>query len=109
MWTIHSFYSDIGRNKMAEKKFIIDNGFSTDADSEITGNLSVSGTIDAGAVTVNGSPLAGGTGASKVPTTSTTPENPVSGDQWFNTNTLTLYVYYVDSNSVGAWVEVGGA
>ena len=39
---------------MAEK-FIIDNGFSTDADSEITGNLSVSGTVDASAFTVNGS------------------------------------------------------
>ena len=42
---------------MSERKFIIDNGFSTDADSEITGNLSVSGTVDASALTVNGSPL----------------------------------------------------
>ena len=165
---------------MAEKKFIIDNGFSTDADSEITGNLTVSGTIDASAFTVNGSALtSGGTGGGSsysdsdvstflngnidghlipdtnitydlgspekkfrylyldsstmflgddaissngttlqmngqpiigaVPTTATTPETPVSGDQWFNPATLTLYVYYVDSNSVGAWVEVGGA
>lgn len=53
---------------------------------------------------MNGQPIIGA-----VPTTATMPENPVSGDQWFNPATLTLYVYYVDSNSVGAWVEVGGA
>lgn len=45
---------------MAERKFIIDNGFSTDADSEITGSLSVSGTVDASAFTVNGSALTAG-------------------------------------------------
>ena len=53
---------------------------------------------------MNGQPIIGA-----VPTTATTPENPVSGDQWFDPATLTLYVYYVDANSVGAWVEVGGA
>ena len=209
---------------MAEKKFIIDNGFSTDADSEITGNLSVSGTVDASAFTVNGSAFTasglanvtdagygadvngklavsggidmdigttltleagtanfsqstvvfnnatvagldnetvgldnitnavygvdvtgkvaatdgmdvdiGGTitasactldftsstvnfsGATvagldaKASTSASQPTSPNSGDIWFDGSTLTMYVYYVDSNSVGAWVEVGGS
>ena len=212
---------------MAEKKFIIDNGFSTDADSEITGSLTVSGTVDASAFTVNGSPLSSGSGGSlsnvtdasyganvngklavsggidmdigttlkleagtanfsqstvvfsgatvagldnetvgldnitnsaqgvnvtgkvaatdgmdvdiggsitaqgctvdlsnstvvfsgatvsgidaSVSTSASQPSSPNSGDVWFDGSTLTMYVYYVDSNSVGAWVEVGGA
>ena len=78
--------------------------------------VSIGGTIDAQACTVdlrqstvlfNGATV-GGLDA-KASTSYSQPSNPGSGDIWFDGSTLTMYVYYVDSNSVGAWVEVGGA
>ena len=40
----------------------------------------------------------------KTVTSPTPPSTPANGDQWFNTNDGTLYIYYIDANS-SQWVE----
>lgn len=38
----------------------------------------------------------------------TTPTTPVSGSRWFDTITLTEYIWYIDTNS-SQWIEVMGS
>ena len=49
----------------------------------------------------------GGGGGASVTVSSTSPESPASGDMWLDDSTLTMYIYYVDSDS-SQWIAVGG-
>ena len=78
-------------------------------DIDIGGDLTAQGcTVDLSNSTVvfSGATVAGLD--ANASTSASQPTSPNSGDIWFDGSTLTMYVYYVDSNNVGAWVEVGG-
>ena len=46
----------------------------------------------------------GATGSVNIPTTSPAPANPVDGDLYWNTETGTIQIYYVDADG-GQWVD----
>jgi hypothetical protein len=54
---------------------------------------------------VNAAPTGGGGGGASVTTSDTAPSTPAAGDLWFDTSSLTLYVYYTDTDS-SQWVQV---
>ena len=50
-----------------------------------------------------GSPAAAGGGGSSVTVSDTAPTSPSAGDQWFDSSSLTMFVYYADGSS-SQWV-----
>lgn len=66
-----------------------------------TGNVAVTGTVNASSYLVNGVPLSGA-----IATSDTAPSSPTDGNLWWNSNSGKLFVYYDDGSSL-QWVEIG--
>ena len=50
----------------------------------------------------------GGGGGASITTSETAPELPVEGDMWFNSATLSLFLYYNDGDSL-QWIQINDA